>query len=108
MAQNTERIEGNLLRETPYAKTLMAVSCVRERGNEDRLERLLVRRTGSEEIRFVWWRNGQMRAKPPDMPEDDLLELLEKGFRAGVFTRDFTVRLREMLDRILIEEETGT
>ena len=32
MAQNTERVERNLLRETPYAKTLMAVSCVRERG----------------------------------------------------------------------------
>ena len=49
-----------------------------------------------------------MRAKPPDMPEDDLLELLEKGFRAGVFTQDFMVRLHEILDRILIEEETGT
>ena len=107
MAQNTECVERNLLRETPYAKTLMAVSCVRNGAMKTGWSGFWYAAPDLRRFASSGGANGQMRAKPPEMPEDDLLELLEKGFRAGVFTRDFTVRLREMLDRILIERRRG-
>jgi hypothetical protein len=61
------------------------------------VERLFVKKSKREEIRFSLWQGAKMQAKPLGLPEAELLPLLKAGLAAGVFSDDFTRGLREVL-----------
>ena len=80
------------MRDTKYAKEL-----ARAEFKDCRIERLLVKEGGKEEIRFSWWPDGKMAVRPLDMPEDELLLLLQKAFSEKVFTDSFKLGLIKSL-----------
>jgi hypothetical protein len=80
------------MRSTRYADELASA----DEGGA-RIERLRIRATGADEIRFSWWKDGRFQARPLDLPEDDLLRLMRKAIEEGVFSRTFVGDLRRML-----------
>ena len=61
------------MRETDYAKELIPPAVVTfPGGDEARLERLLIKETGSVAIRLSWWKDGRIMMRPLDLPEADL------------------------------------
>jgi hypothetical protein len=80
--------------ETKYKKDIAYAEI-----NECRIERIFVKDLGREEIRFSWWPNGRYATRALDLPEDELLPLLEAAISKGVFTSDFLSQLRKLLDR---------
>jgi hypothetical protein len=66
------------LRDSPYATELARGELADPKGDCFRIERLRVKATGVEEIRFSWWPKG-MANKPLDLPEQELLELLREA-----------------------------
>ena len=82
------------MRDTKYARE---IATAKHRGA--RVERLHVKGTDAEEIRFSWWKDGKMMMRPLDLPEQDLLELLDKGLKAGVFSDRFVLALVRLLLR---------
>ena len=73
------------MRETDYANELVSPAVVTfPDGDEARLERLLIKETGSVAIRLSWWKDGRIMMRPLDLPEADLVKLLAKGVRQGV------------------------
>jgi hypothetical protein len=81
-----------MIRETDYAK------CLASAGTEERIERLLVRASGQEEIRFSWWKDGTMfMPRPLDLPEAELLPLIQEAIVNGVFSEEFLEGLWRIL-----------
>ncbi|SFL12520.1 hypothetical protein SAMN05192568_100172 [Methylobacterium pseudosasicola] len=80
------------MRSTRYADEIASA----DEGGA-RIERLRIRATGADEIRFSWWKDGRFQARPLDLPEDDLLRLLRKAIDEGVFSEVFVGNLRRML-----------
>jgi hypothetical protein len=87
------------MRDTDYARELGSVSVAYEEGSEIRLERLLIKSTGVEEIRLSWWKDGKLMRAPADLPEEGLLELFRKGVRAHLFTPEFLNGLKAAISR---------
>ncbi len=81
------------MRSTRYADEIASA----DEGGA-RIERLRIRATGADEIRFSWWKDGRFQARPLDLPEDDLLRLLRKAIDERVFSAVFVENLRRMLD----------
>jgi hypothetical protein len=86
------RQKTGAMRDTIYARELATAS---HRGA--RLERIFVKKTKTEEIRFSWWKDSKMMMRPLDLPEDELLSLIEKGLNAKVFTDRFVINLIKLL-----------
>jgi hypothetical protein len=82
-----------MMRDTPYAKELCRGSKRWDDASEARIERLRIKQSGQEEIRFSWWKAGRMTPRPLDLPEADLLALFEDALAQGVFTEDFRTKL---------------
>lgn len=80
------------MRDTEYARELATAEI-----GQSRIERLFVKDLGQEEIRFSWWKDGQMMARPLDLPEDELLELLALALKQNVFSTKFKLGLRKLL-----------
>jgi len=80
------------MRSTRYADEIASA----DEGGA-RIERLRIKATGADEIRFSWWKDGRFQARPLDLPEDDLLRLLRKAIDEGVFSEVFVGNLRRML-----------
>ena len=76
------------MRDTSYARELVPPVVLRygDSGHEARLERLLVKGSGEEEIRLSWWKDGRFMRAPLDLPEADLLQLLVEGVHQGVLS----------------------
>ena len=89
------------MRDTDYATELCEPGRIQWDDTEGRIERLLVKASGQEEIRFSWWKNGTIATRPLDLPEVDLLELLRDAIPKGVFTRQFRAELRDLLESTL-------
>lgn len=81
------------MRDTPYAKEL-----ARADVGGQRIERLYVKESGAEEIRFSWWKDGRMQARPLDLPEHELLALFREAVQQRVFSDHFIAVLRSSLD----------
>jgi hypothetical protein len=60
---------------------------------EGKIERLLVDKTGREEIRLSWWSEDCLLACPLCLSEDELVALLRKAIRQEVLSPDFLERL---------------
>ena len=80
------------MRSTRYADEIASA----DEGGA-RIERLRIKSTGIDEIRFSWWKEGRFQARPLDLPEDDLLRLMRKAIDEGVFSEAFVGNLRRML-----------
>lgn len=80
------------MRSTKYADEIASA----DEGGA-RIERLRIKSTGVDEIRFSWWKEGRFQPRPLDLPEDDLLRLLRKAIDEGVFSDGFVGNLRRML-----------
>jgi len=86
------------MRDTDYATELATARLPSDDGvHECRVERIFVKEENQEEIRFSWWKNGNIVPRPLDLPEEQLLQLLSRGIANGVFTSQFRSALREML-----------
>jgi hypothetical protein len=87
------------MRETKYAKELREPGSFKwpDGISEARIERLLIKETEVEEIRFSWWKDGKIATRPLDIGEDDLIALFEDAVAKGVFTDTFKAKLRAML-----------
>lgn len=81
------------MRDTKYAREI--VSVIDEHGQS--IERIHVKEPGQDEIRFSFWKDGNMVVRPLDLPEDQLLALLDQAFQTGVFTADFRKKLHGLL-----------
>lgn len=87
------------MRDTSYARELVPPAITRSEDgiHESRMERLLIKETATEEIRFSWWKDGNMAVRPLDLPQEELLSLLVAGF-GTVLTDDFLADLRGRID----------
>lgn len=83
---------GEPLRDTTYAKEL-----ARGVSGDARVERLKIKATEREEIRFSWWKDDQLMMRPLDLPEDELLTLFQSGIKGGVFSSEFLRALRDIV-----------
>lgn len=69
------------------------------------IERIIVNEgNGEEEIRWVFFKDTmrakkQLIARPLDLPEDDLLELIEKAIKEKLFSKEFIDKLKEILNK---------
>ncbi|MGL6106854.1 hypothetical protein [Romboutsia sp.] len=58
---------------------------------------------GQEEIRFMYEKNTvrgrHLVARPLDLPEQDLIELLDKAIQEKLFSKDFINKLKEILNK---------
>ena len=86
------------MRDTKYA-TEMREPGVKQwpGGSEARIERLLIKETREEEIRFSWWKDGKMAVRPLDLSESDLLMLFADAIAKGVFEPEFKAKLKALL-----------
>lgn len=80
------------MRDTDYATELATAEI-----GENRLERLFIKETATEEVRFSWWKDGKMMMRPLDLPESELLPLLRQAIETGVFTDAFLRELHSLL-----------
>lgn len=85
------------LRDTDYAREL-ARATVEYEGGELRAERLLLKESGQEAVRFSWWKDGRLAPRPLDLPEEELLMLLARAIDQQVFTPNLVQRLRALLN----------
>lgn len=85
------------MRDTQYARELARAVHTFSAEDEARLERILVKESQQEEIRFSWWKNGNIVQRPLDLPESDLLSLIRQGIADGVFSEKFLIDLKASL-----------
>lgn len=86
------------MRDTKYAKEVREPGVVKwPLGSEGRIERLLIKKSNEEEIRFSWWKDGKLATRPLDLSEGDLLKLFQDALTNHVFTDKFLTQLRELL-----------
>ena len=86
------------MRETKYARELREPGVFQwPAGSEARIEKLLIKESNEEEIRFSWWKSGKMVTRPLDLSEDDLLALLKDAFKKEVFSHRFMIGLKSLM-----------
>lgn len=88
------------MRDTPYATEIATV----EDAKGARIERLHVKSSGQDEIRFSWWKDGKMAMRPLDLPEEDLLPLLVRAIDRGLFSSDFLNNLSAEIQQKLMRD----
>jgi len=74
------------LRDTKYAREIARSVLKWDGGDEARIERLEIKKTGQIEIRMSWWKDGQMLPRPLDLSEADFFKLIVQGIRDGVLS----------------------
>jgi hypothetical protein len=90
--------EGHPVRKTKYAQELCEPGIRRfPSGNEAPIEKLHIKESGEEEIRFSWWKDGKIMPRPLDLSEDDLIALFRDAVAKDVFTPAFRLTLRSIL-----------
>lgn len=91
-------MKGHQMRETKYAVELCEPGILPfPTGDEARIEKLHIKKTGEEEVRFSWWKDGKMIPRPLDLSENDLILLLQDALEKDVLTPIFRMKLRSML-----------
>jgi len=68
---------------------------------EARMERLYVKETDRQVVRFSCWPNGKIASKPLEVTEEQLLHLMQAAIKEDVLTEDFVWELRSFLDPFL-------
>ncbi|MBP8002552.1 MAG: hypothetical protein KA314_01515 [Chloroflexi bacterium] len=86
------------MRDTPYAKEIKRAILSFPDNTECRIEKLEIKETGNEEIRFSWWKNNNIVPRPLDIREEDLLQLFKNAIQEEVFSPKFLNGLKELLE----------
>ena len=96
------------LRDTRYARELAAAKLPSGPGGKSfvAIERIHVKQADQVEIRFSSWEGTRMLPRPLDLPEEELLPLLEAALREGVFSDDFIQGLRRLVAGVAEPKET--
>lgn len=84
------------MRDTDYATELAHAALVDGDG-EVRIERLRIKASGAEEVRFSWWRQGRLIPRPLDLPESQLVTLVARAVATGVLSPAFLARVQAAL-----------
>ncbi len=87
--------------ETKYCKVLRQAK-IREGNIGYGIEKIFVKALNQEEIRFVYFKDTlrkkqQLIARPLDLPEDDLIELIKESVNKNVFSKEFILNLKEIV-----------
>jgi len=82
-----------------YKKLINEASIKIEEDEVAKIERIVINKTGEEEIRFSWWKDNGVRfiRTPLDLTEENWLKLIEAGIEEEVFSDKFIKELRELL-----------
>ena len=98
---------NKLFKETRYCKVLRQAK-IRDNNVAYGIEKIFVKELNQEEIRFVYFKDiikgsimmeEQLVARPLDLPEDDLIRLMELSIKQNVFSKEFVGKLKEILDK---------
>lgn len=87
------------LRKTRHAELCAEARLPQGRTDQHRLERMWLKQGEAEVIRWSWWREGRIMPRAPHLTEADLIQLLDKGIEAGVFTPFFMRQLLLVMER---------
>ncbi|MDU6483047.1 hypothetical protein GOD97_05800 [Paeniclostridium sordellii] len=87
--------------ETKYCIVLKQAK-IREGNIGYGIEKIFVKALNQEEIRFVYFKDTlrkkqQLIARPLDLPEDDLIELIKESVNKNVFSKEFILNLKEIV-----------
>lgn len=98
---------NKLVKETRYCKVLRQAK-IRDNNVAYGIEKIFVKELNQEEIRFVYFKDiikgsimmeEQLVARPLDLPEDDLIRLMELSIKQNVFSKEFVGKLKDILDK---------
>lgn len=89
-------LDAPALRDTDYA-TELSHAALADGDSEVRIERLRIKASGEEEIRFSWWRQGRLIPRPLDLPESQLVALVARAVAGGVLSPGFLARVHVAL-----------
>jgi hypothetical protein len=85
------------MKDTVRAKKPTFVSI--DLGSEEcRVEKLLLKETGQEQIRLSVWSQGKMQQRPISLSEQDLTALLRAAIREGVLSQGFASDLQSVIE----------
>lgn len=93
-----------VIKTTNYC-TILQQSIIDKGAYAYGIERIIVNDgDGKEEIRWIFLKDTmkakqQMIARPLDLPEEDLLELISKAIEERVFSKNFVNKLKEILNK---------
>ena len=92
-------MRADRLRDTKYARELATARLPSGPSGTSfvAIERIFVKQADQVEIRFSSWEGSRMLPRPLDLPEDELLSLIEAAVRAEVFSESFTRGLRALV-----------
>ena len=90
-------------KETKYCIVLKQAK-IRDGNVAYGIEKIFVKELNQEEIRFVYFKDTirmeeQLVARPLDLPEDDLIRLMELSIKQNVFSKEFVGKLKDILDK---------
>lgn len=91
------------IKETKYC-TVLRQAKIRDNNVAYGIEKIFVKELNQEEIRFVYFKDTtrieeQLVARPLDLPEDDLIKLIELSIKQNVFSKEFVGKLKEILNK---------
>lgn len=95
---------GNKVIKTTDYCTVLQQSIIDKGTYAYGIERIIVNDgDGQEEIRWVFFKDTmkskhQLIARPLDLPEEDLLELIQKSIKEKLFSKSFVDSLKEILN----------
>jgi hypothetical protein len=83
-----------------YANLINKATIKMENGEEARAEKILIKATESEELRFTWWtqEGKKFQRTPLDLKEDDWLKLFEAAVKGKVLSDEFISKLITILE----------
>ena len=94
---------NKVVKETRYCKVLRQAK-IRENNVAYGIEKIFVKELNQEEIRFVYFKDTvrseeQLVARPLDLPEDDLIKLMEVSIKQNVFSKEFLGKLKDIITK---------
>lgn len=92
---------SKVIKETKYCKVLKQAK-LRDNNFVYGIEKILVKELNQEEIRFVYFKDTirmseQLVARPLDLPEKDLIKLIQISIKQNIFSKEFIFKLKEIL-----------
>lgn len=94
---------AKIIKETKYCKVIRQAK-IRENNIAYGIEKIFVKNLNQEEIRFVYFKDTlrqeeQLVPRPLDLPEKDLLKLIEVAIKHNVFSKEFLSNLNEIVNK---------
>lgn len=92
---------SKVINETKYCMVLKQAK-IRDGNIAYGIEKIFVKELNTEEIRFVYFKDTlrkeeQLIARPLDLPEDDLINLIKESIKKNVFSKEFIEKLKDLI-----------